>query len=126
MTDGSVQLLGDDVIHAVHNPTAVVLYREPSMSTVTTSSAPHAASGTPTPFRGAVDLDAVRQEFDRAERAFQIQKVLRRVPTTNQAVTPSEDTPIGWPGPSYLPGVLRRCSNTHLQDPEVEGIVTLR
>jgi predicted metal-dependent enzyme (double-stranded beta helix superfamily) len=69
---GAVILLGDDVIHAVHNPArssytgAIHVYGGDFVAT--SRSQWDAETLVEQPY----DLDAVRQEFDRAERAFQV------------------------------------------------------
>ncbi|MGA8726631.1 MAG: hypothetical protein WB565_16480 [Acidimicrobiales bacterium] len=74
LTDGSVQLLGDDVIHAVHNPArssytgAIHVYGGDFVGT------PRSQWNADFLEEEPYDLDAVGQEFDRAERAFQIRK----------------------------------------------------
>jgi predicted metal-dependent enzyme (double-stranded beta helix superfamily) len=71
LIDGSVQLLGDDVIHAVHNPArssytgAIHIYGGDFVGT------PRSQWDADSLQEEPYDLDAVRQEFDRAERAFQ-------------------------------------------------------
>src|SRR5271165_2962265 len=71
LTDGSVQLLGDDVIHAVHNPArssytgAIHVYGGDFVGT------PRSQWDAGTLQEQPYDLDTVRREFDRAERAFQ-------------------------------------------------------
>jgi len=74
LTDRSVQLLGDDVIHAVHNPArssytgAIHVYGGDFVGT------PRSQWNADSLQEEPYDLDAVRQEFNRAERAFQIRK----------------------------------------------------
>jgi predicted metal-dependent enzyme (double-stranded beta helix superfamily) len=71
LTDGAVLLLGDDVIHAVHNPArssytgAIHVYGGDFIGTPRSQWEAESLQERP------YDLDAVRQEFDRAERAFQ-------------------------------------------------------
>jgi predicted metal-dependent enzyme (double-stranded beta helix superfamily) len=71
LVDKSVLLLGDDVIHAVHNPAqssytgAIHVYGGDFVGT------PRSQWDAETLHEQPYDLDAVRQEFDRAERAFQ-------------------------------------------------------
>jgi len=71
LTDGAVLLLGDDVIHAVHNPAqssytgAIHVYGGDFVGTPRSQWDAEMLQEQP------YDLDAVRQEFDRAERAFQ-------------------------------------------------------
>jgi predicted metal-dependent enzyme (double-stranded beta helix superfamily) len=70
LTDGAVLLLGDDAIHAVHNPArssytgAIHVYGGDFVGTPRSQWDPDTLQEHP------YDLDAVRQEFDRAERAF--------------------------------------------------------
>jgi predicted metal-dependent enzyme (double-stranded beta helix superfamily) len=70
LTDGAVLLLGDDVIHSVHNPArhsytgAIHVYGGDFVGTRRSQWDP--AKLTEQPY----DLDAVRHEFDRAEAAF--------------------------------------------------------
>ena len=71
LTDGAVLLLGDDAIHSVHNPArssytgAIHVYGGDFVGT------PRSQWDAETLQEQAYDLDVVRQEFDRAERAFQ-------------------------------------------------------
>ena len=70
LADGAVLLLGDDVIHSVHNPArrsytgAIHVYGGDFVATPRSSW--DAAALREQPY----DFDAVRQEFDRAEREF--------------------------------------------------------
>ncbi len=72
LTDGTVLLLGDEVIHSVHNPArssytgAIHVYGGDFVGTPRSQWDPTNATEQP------YDLDAVRREFDRAERAFRI------------------------------------------------------
>ena len=72
-----MQLLGDDVIHAVHNPArssytgAIHIYGGDFVGT------PRSQWNADTLLEQPYDLDAVHQEFDRAEGAFQAGKVIR-------------------------------------------------
>jgi predicted metal-dependent enzyme (double-stranded beta helix superfamily) len=74
LVDGDVQLLGDDVIHAVHNPGrssytgAIHVYGGDFVAT------PRSQWNTETLREQPYDLVAVRREFDRAERAFQTRR----------------------------------------------------
>ena len=71
LTEGVVQLLGDEVIHSVHNPArssytgALHIYGGDFVGT------PRSQWDAETLQEQPYDLDAVHQEFDRAERAFQ-------------------------------------------------------
>jgi predicted metal-dependent enzyme (double-stranded beta helix superfamily) len=70
LTDGTVILLGDEVIHSVHNPArtsytgAIHVYGGDFVGTQRSQWDPTKRTEQP------YDLDAVRREFDRAERAF--------------------------------------------------------
>jgi len=70
ITDGAVLLLGDDVVHSVHNPArhsytgAIHVYGGDFVGTQRSQWVPPELTEQP------YDLDAVRREFDRAERAF--------------------------------------------------------
>jgi len=70
LTEGVVQLLGDDVIHSVHNPArssytgALHIYGGDFVGT------PRSQWDAETLKEQPYDLDGVHQEFDRAERAF--------------------------------------------------------
>jgi predicted metal-dependent enzyme (double-stranded beta helix superfamily) len=70
LQDGAVQLLGDDVIHAVRNPArwsytgAIHIYGGDFVGTPRSQWDPEALR------EQSYDLDAVHEEFDRAERAF--------------------------------------------------------
>jgi len=74
LIDGAVLLLGDDVIHAVHNPArssytgAIHIYGGDFVET------PRSQWDAETLREQPYDLNVVHQEFDRAERAFQTQK----------------------------------------------------
>jgi predicted metal-dependent enzyme (double-stranded beta helix superfamily) len=74
LADGAVQLLGDDVIHAVHNPAwssytgAVHVYGGDFVGTPRSQWNDQSFSEQP------YDLDAVRHEFDRAEREFRTRR----------------------------------------------------
>ena len=71
LTEGVVQLLGADVVHAVHDPArssytgAIHIYGGDFVGT------PRSQWDAETLQEHPYDLDAVHQEFDRAERAFQ-------------------------------------------------------
>jgi predicted metal-dependent enzyme (double-stranded beta helix superfamily) len=71
LTDGAVLLLGDDAIHAVHNPArssytgAIHVYGGDFVRT------PRSQWDAETLQEQPYDLNAVHEEFDRAERAFQ-------------------------------------------------------
>jgi predicted metal-dependent enzyme (double-stranded beta helix superfamily) len=71
LADKSVLLLGDDVIHAVHNPAqssytgAIHVYGGDFVGTQRSQWDAETLREQP------YDLDSVRREFDRAERAFQ-------------------------------------------------------
>jgi predicted metal-dependent enzyme (double-stranded beta helix superfamily) len=71
LVDGSVLLLGDDVIHAVHNPArsshtgAIHVYGGDLLGT------PRSQWDAETLEEEPYDLDARRQEFEQAERDFQ-------------------------------------------------------
>jgi predicted metal-dependent enzyme (double-stranded beta helix superfamily) len=70
LEDGAVLLLGDDVIHSVHNPArssytgAIHVYGGDFVGTPRSQWDPTTMREEP------YDLDAVRQEFDRAEENF--------------------------------------------------------
>jgi predicted metal-dependent enzyme (double-stranded beta helix superfamily) len=70
LADGAVLLLGDDVIHSVHNPArssytgAIHVYGGDFVGTPRSQWDPATLREEP------YDLDAVRQEFDRAEQNF--------------------------------------------------------
>jgi predicted metal-dependent enzyme (double-stranded beta helix superfamily) len=70
LTGGAVLLLGDDVIHSVHNPArssytgAIHVYGGDFVGTPRSQWDPDTLSEQP------YDLDIVRREFDRAEQAF--------------------------------------------------------
>ena len=69
LLEGDVQLLGDDVIHAVHNPArsytgAIHVYGGDFIAT------PRRQWDAETLEEQPYDLDAVRREFDRAEQRF--------------------------------------------------------
>ena len=70
LTDGAVLLLGDDVIHSVHNPArysytgAIHVYGGDFVGTPRSQWDPSKLTEQP------YDLEAVRSEFDRAEAAF--------------------------------------------------------
>jgi len=70
LNDGAVLLLGDDVIHSVHNPAsssytgAIHVYGGDFVGTPRSQWDPETLTEQP------YDLDAVRREFDRAERTF--------------------------------------------------------
>ncbi len=70
LTDRAVLLLGDDVIHSVHNPAqhsytgAIHVYGGDFVGTRRSQWDPTTLTEQP------YDLDAVRREFDRAEAAF--------------------------------------------------------
>jgi predicted metal-dependent enzyme (double-stranded beta helix superfamily) len=74
LRDGAVQLLGDDVIHAVRNPSrsaytgAIHIYGGDFVGT------PRSQWDAETLQEQPYDLDTVRQEFDRAEQAFRARK----------------------------------------------------
>ncbi len=74
LMDGAVLLLGDDVIHAVHNPArssytgAIHIYGGDFVGS------PRSQWDAETLRERTYDLNAVQQEFDRAERAYQAQK----------------------------------------------------
>ena len=70
LDDGAVLLLGDDVIHAVHNPAhhsytgAIHVYGGDFVGT------PRSQWDASTLTEEPYDLESVRREFDRAERVF--------------------------------------------------------
>jgi predicted metal-dependent enzyme (double-stranded beta helix superfamily) len=70
LLDGAVLLLGDDVIHSVHNPAqssytgAIHVYGGDFVGTPRSQWDPETLAEQP------YDLAAVREEFDRAEQAF--------------------------------------------------------
>jgi predicted metal-dependent enzyme (double-stranded beta helix superfamily) len=70
LADGAVLLLGDDVIHSVHNPArssytgAIHVYGGDFVGTPRSQWDPNSLSEQP------YDLDVVRREFDRAEQTF--------------------------------------------------------
>jgi predicted metal-dependent enzyme (double-stranded beta helix superfamily) len=78
LMDRGVLLLGDDVIHAVHNPAsssytgAIHVYGGDFVGT------PRSQWDPTTLLEQPYDLDAVRQEFDRAELAFRTGSESRR------------------------------------------------
>jgi predicted metal-dependent enzyme (double-stranded beta helix superfamily) len=70
LADGAVLLLGDDVVHSVHNPAhssytgAIHVYGGDFVGTPRSQWDPDTLREQP------YDLDAVRREFDRAEQSF--------------------------------------------------------
>jgi predicted metal-dependent enzyme (double-stranded beta helix superfamily) len=75
LSDGAVMMLGDDVIHSVSNPAPLSYTGALHIYGGDFVGAPRSQWDAETLQEQPYDLDAVRREFDRAERAYKAEEV---------------------------------------------------